>query len=381
MTDKEPRIVCLMCNFAFCKSENLVPSNINVARVNCIGEIDPTVVLEIFERGADAVMLAGCKPPDCHFVEGNLQAERAVKILKKLLALTGLEPERLSLLWYSPLEATSFTRSAREFSKEIEKLGASPLKNANRESTPMVNLLAAKNAAGEFVKASLDGVTEAAASAKTMPADFRVSITNAPGKTAYPICSFTWLLIPSKIDDAAKRTAITGFLKWMIGDGQKYAEALSYAQLPKAVVSKLAHETATVNNSIDRVTFTHVESDVAFPLPQPLGLIDAYVVYVGFDPRQAFGDAFVGHGVVERGELLHLVFGIPGDALAAVADLRHQRPERGKTLVEIGIVALDHCDCGHRPAGDGLHLAFLPFLDVERLRDFARRVVQDRGQN
>jgi len=150
MTDKEPRIVCLMCNFAFCKSENPVPSNINVARVNCIGEIDPTVALEMFERGADAVMLAGCKPPDCHFVEGNLQAERAVKMLKKLLALTGLEPERLKLLWYSPFEETSFTRSAKEFSKEMEKLGASPLKNAKRESMPMLNLLAAKNAAGEF---------------------------------------------------------------------------------------------------------------------------------------------------------------------------------------------------------------------------------------
>jgi F420-non-reducing hydrogenase iron-sulfur subunit len=139
-----------MCNFAFCKSENPVPSNINVARVNCIGEIDPTVVLEIFERGADAVMLAGCKPPDCHFVEGNLQAERAVKMLKKLLALTGLEPERLNLLWYSPFEETSFTRSAKEFSKEIGKLGTSPLKNAECESMPMVNLLAAKNAAAAF---------------------------------------------------------------------------------------------------------------------------------------------------------------------------------------------------------------------------------------
>ncbi|HEX7564430.1 MAG TPA: hypothetical protein VF396_14450, partial [Bradyrhizobium sp.] len=56
---------------------------------------------------------------------------------------------------------------------------------------------------------------------------------------------------------------------------------------PKAVASKFGHETVTVNASIDRVTFTHVESDIAFPLPQPLGLIDAYVVYVGFDPVSA----------------------------------------------------------------------------------------------
>jgi F420-non-reducing hydrogenase iron-sulfur subunit len=150
MTNEEPKIVCLMCNFAFCKSENPTPPNVNVARVNCIGEIDPPIVLELFERGADAVMLAGCKPPDCHFAEGNLHAERAVGMLKKLLALTSLEPERLGLLWYSPFDETSFTRSAREFSKEIGKLGANPLKDDNPESMAIVNLRAAKNAANEF---------------------------------------------------------------------------------------------------------------------------------------------------------------------------------------------------------------------------------------
>ena len=95
-----------------------------------------------------------------------------------------------------------------------------------------------KNAAGVFVKASLGGVTAAAAgAAKAMPDDFRVSITNAPGKDAYPISSFTWLLIPSKISDAAKRDALKGFLSWMLADGQNYAEALSYARLPKEVVA------------------------------------------------------------------------------------------------------------------------------------------------
>jgi phosphate transport system substrate-binding protein len=83
-----------------------------------------------------------------------------------------------------------------------------------------------RNAAGVFLKADLDSVTEAAASAaKTMPADFRVSITNAPGKKAYPIATFTYLLIPSKIDDPAKKKAIVAFLHWMLADGQKYAAA------------------------------------------------------------------------------------------------------------------------------------------------------------
>jgi phosphate transport system substrate-binding protein len=96
-----------------------------------------------------------------------------------------------------------------------------------------------RNSSGAFIKADLAGVTAAAAgAAKNMPDDFRVSITDAPGKTAYPISSFTWLIIPSKFSDAAKRDAIKGFVKWMVADGQNYAEALSYAKLPKEVVAK-----------------------------------------------------------------------------------------------------------------------------------------------
>jgi phosphate transport system substrate-binding protein len=94
-----------------------------------------------------------------------------------------------------------------------------------------------KNSSGEFIKADLSSVTAAAAgAAKDMPADFRVSITNAPGKTAYPISSFTWLLIPSKFSDASKRDAIKGFVKWMLADGQNETEALAYSKLPKEVV-------------------------------------------------------------------------------------------------------------------------------------------------
>ncbi len=95
-----------------------------------------------------------------------------------------------------------------------------------------------KNAAGNWVQASLAGVTAAAASSKEMPDDFRVSITNAPGKDAYPISSFTWLLIPEKIADPTKKKAIKDFLTWMLADGQKLTEALAYAPLPKVVVAK-----------------------------------------------------------------------------------------------------------------------------------------------
>jgi phosphate transport system substrate-binding protein len=103
-----------------------------------------------------------------------------------------------------------------------------------------------RNSSGALIKADLSSVTAAAAgAAKDMPADFRVSITDAPGKTAYPISSFTWLLIPSKFQDAGKRDALKTFLKWMLTDGQNYAESLSYAKLPKEVVLK---ETKAINN-------------------------------------------------------------------------------------------------------------------------------------
>ncbi len=95
------------------------------------------------------------------------------------------------------------------------------------------------NRSRQFIKADLASVTAAAAGvADKMPADFRVSITDAPGEEAYPISSFTWMLIPSVITDSAKRTAIIKFLRWSLTKGQDYLEPLSYARLPSAVIVK-----------------------------------------------------------------------------------------------------------------------------------------------
>ena len=96
-----------------------------------------------------------------------------------------------------------------------------------------------KNAAGNFVKADLDSTTAAAASVKSMPADFRVSITNPPGKDAYPIASFTWLLIPEKAKDPARGKMIADFLAWMVDEGQKMTTQLTYAPLPASVAEKV----------------------------------------------------------------------------------------------------------------------------------------------
>ena len=104
-----------------------------------------------------------------------------------------------------------------------------------------------RNAAGAYVKASLESVTAAAGSVKSMPADFRVSITNAPGKDAYPISSFTWLLIPAQAKSPDKGKILQDFLNWMLDDGQKMTAVLTYAPLPQNVAEKVKAEVRQVH--------------------------------------------------------------------------------------------------------------------------------------
>ncbi len=97
-----------------------------------------------------------------------------------------------------------------------------------------------RNKAGKFMKASTSGVTAAAAAnSKNIPADYRVSITDAPGVESYPISSFTWLLIPVQAKDPAKGKALVGFLDWMLEKGQTEAAEMTYAPLPQALVERV----------------------------------------------------------------------------------------------------------------------------------------------
>ena len=104
-----------------------------------------------------------------------------------------------------------------------------------------------KNAAGKFVKPGFESVTAAAQNSKGLAEDFRGSITDAGGAGAYPISSYTWLLIPGQISDSAKKKAITEFLQWMLTTGQKDCEGLSYAPLPKSVVSREQRQIAEIH--------------------------------------------------------------------------------------------------------------------------------------
>ena len=117
--------------------------------------------------------------------------------------------------------------------QQANSIGYVELTYAKQNKIPYARI---KNAAGNFVEATMPGVTAAAAgAAKTMPEDYRTSIVNQPGKDAYPISTFTYLLIPEKISDATKKKAIVELLKWALTDGQKMADALDYAPLPKTI--------------------------------------------------------------------------------------------------------------------------------------------------
>ena len=104
-----------------------------------------------------------------------------------------------------------------------------------------------RNKSGQFVKASTGGVTAAAAAnAKNIPADYRVSITDAPGADSYPISSFTWLLIPLQSKDPAKGKALNGFLNWMLDHGEGEAAAMTYAPLPRDVQDRVRKSIQTL---------------------------------------------------------------------------------------------------------------------------------------
>jgi phosphate transport system substrate-binding protein len=104
-----------------------------------------------------------------------------------------------------------------------------------------------KNAGGQFIRPSTDGITAAAASyVSKIPADYRISITNAPGATSYPICGFTWLLIPNQISDRSKAAALKDFLTWVLDHGEAEAAGMSYAPLPQVLADRVRKSTGTI---------------------------------------------------------------------------------------------------------------------------------------
>jgi heterodisulfide reductase subunit A len=135
LAEAEPNIVGILCNWCCYAGADLAgvnraqyPPNIRVLRVMCSGRVDPIIVLKAFKDGADGVFIGGCHHGDCHYQKGNYQAERKIKITKKLLDEVGLEPERLRIEWVSASEGGRFAQVMEEFTEQIRALGASPVK-------------------------------------------------------------------------------------------------------------------------------------------------------------------------------------------------------------------------------------------------------------
>jgi len=140
MTEFKPNIIGFLCNWCSYAGADLAgtsrmkyPANIKSIRVMCSGRIDPVYVLEAFRKGADGVLIAGCHPGDCHYQSGNYKTNRRMKLLKKVLEEMGIEPERLRFEYVSASEGKKFADVVTEMTKDLQKLGPSPIK-ANLQS-------------------------------------------------------------------------------------------------------------------------------------------------------------------------------------------------------------------------------------------------------
>jgi len=131
MSEKfEPKILGILCNWCSYAGADLAgtsrlkyPSNIRIVRVMCSGRVEPTLVLKAFQQGADGVLVSGCHPGDCHYVDGNVKTLRRTPLLSRLLTQIGIEPERFKQVWVSASEGEKFGKIVQEMVEDIKKIG------------------------------------------------------------------------------------------------------------------------------------------------------------------------------------------------------------------------------------------------------------------
>lgn len=164
MVKFEPKIVGFLCNWCSYAGADLAgvsrfqyPPNIRIVRVMCSGRVDPLFVIEMFLQGADGVFIGGCHPGDCHYMEGNYHTERRVKMLRKVLAKSNLEPERLGLEWIAASEGERFAEAVKKFTNQIKALGPNPVAGEKPNIDIMESLYAARNAVEDFRLRTLVG--------------------------------------------------------------------------------------------------------------------------------------------------------------------------------------------------------------------------------
>jgi len=134
MSDFEPKIIGFFCNWCSYAGADLAgtsrfsyPPNIRIIRVPCSGRVDPLFVCKALLSGADAVLVGGCHPGDCHYSEGNYFARRKLSVLKKLLEYLGIEKERFRIEWISASEGNKLVRVVKEMVEEVKKVGPNKL--------------------------------------------------------------------------------------------------------------------------------------------------------------------------------------------------------------------------------------------------------------
>lgn len=126
----EPKILAVLCNWctysaadAAGSAHSVYPSNIHIVRVMCSGRVDPSLILKALKRGMDGVLICGCHPGDCHYIDGNHKTAFRIPMLRQVIAQFGIEPERLRLEWISAAEANRFVDVAKEMTEQIRALG------------------------------------------------------------------------------------------------------------------------------------------------------------------------------------------------------------------------------------------------------------------
>ncbi|MCK5541405.1 MAG: hydrogenase iron-sulfur subunit [Desulfobacterales bacterium] len=136
MTEFEPTIVAFFCNWCTYTASDLAgtsrlsyPPNIKIIRMMCTGMVDPKYVIKALLEGADAVLISGCHPGDCHYINGNYKARRRVKLLKEMLKRFGLEEERLRLTWIGASDGLQLAETINTMVDQVKKLGPSEIKS------------------------------------------------------------------------------------------------------------------------------------------------------------------------------------------------------------------------------------------------------------
>jgi len=132
----EPTIIAFVCNWCTYTAADLAgtsrltyPPNVRLIRVMCTGMVDPKYIIKALLDGADAVLVSGCHPGDCHYINGNLKARRRMRLLKEILAGFGIEPERLRLTWIGASDGIEFADTIKEMVTQVKKIGPNSCKH------------------------------------------------------------------------------------------------------------------------------------------------------------------------------------------------------------------------------------------------------------